>query len=586
MKDFFKYVLASFTALFVFSIIGFFLTLMVIGGIAAMGEKEVQVKPNSVLNLKIQGQIVERKIDNPIEDLIYSEQDQIRMMGLNEIRSSIYKAKFDPNIKGIYLNPGLFSCGISTVDEIKDYIEDFKTTGKFVIAYSGNYSQLGYYLAASADKVYMNPQGMLELRGLSANYTFFKKAMDKLGIEANIFKVGKYKSAIEPFINDQMSKYSKEQSEVLVNSLWGTLKDRLAKDRNITDKVLDDFAQEGMMLSNQEMTVSSGLIDDLKYTDQIVAELNDSCGRKETAEPNFISLQKYTKANVKTDKEYSRNKIAFIYAAGGIDDGSNDGIKSGELAASIRKARTDSTVKAIVLRVNSPGGSAYGSEQIWRELELAKEGKPLIVSMGDVAASGGYYISCNAHTILARPSTITGSIGIFGMIPNFKGLTDKIGVTFDGVKTNEYADLMSVVRPMTQSEKNMLQAWVERGYNTFLTRCANGRNKTIEEINEIGQGRVWSGEDAKNIDLIDKFGGVNDAINLAAEMAGLESYRLVELPEQKDFFQQLIEDLSTEVKTSMLEMRMGENYEIYKKLIHYKGLSGLQARMPYELNIQ
>ncbi|MFB6320417.1 signal peptide peptidase SppA [Saccharicrinis sp. FJH54] len=586
MKDFFKYVLATFTALFLFSVIGFFISVLVIGGIAAMGEKEVQVKPNSVLNLKVQGQIVERKADNPLEDLLFSNQDEIRMMGLNEIRSSIYKAKFDPNIKGIYLNPGLFSCGISTVEEIKDYIEDFKTTGKFVIAYSGNYSQLGYYLAASADKVYMNPQGMLEIRGLSANYTFFKKAMDKLGIEANIFKVGKYKSAIEPFINDQMSQYSKEQSEVLINSLWGTYKDRLAKDRNITDKVLEDFAQQGLMLSNQEVAVTAGLIDDLKYADQILAELNDSCDRKESAEPNFISLQKYTKANVKTDRKYSRNKIAFIYASGGIDDGSNDGIKSGELAASIRDARTDTTVKAIVLRVNSPGGSAYGSEQIWRELELAKEGKPLIVSMGDVAASGGYYISCNAHTIMARPSTITGSIGIFGMIPNFKGLTDKIGVTFDGVKTNEYADLMSVVRPMTQSEKNMLQAWVERGYNTFLTRCADGRNKTPEEINEIGQGRVWSGEDAKKIDLIDKFGGIDDAIALAAEMAGLKEYRLMELPEQKDFFQQLIDDLSAEVKTSMLEMRMGENYEIYKKLIHYKGLSGLQARMPYELNIQ
>lgn len=586
MKDFFKYVLATFIGLLVFSIIGGLITVGIIGGIATMGEKEVQVEPNSVLHIELQGDIVERKSNNPFEDISFGGQNDIKFIGLNDIRSSIYKAKFDDNIKGIYLTPGIFTCGFSTAAEIKEALDDFKTSGKFVIAYAGNYTQMGYYIASSADKVYLNPQGMIDLRGLTVNYMFFKNAMDKLGIKANIFKVGKYKSAIEPFINEEMSTYSREQSEVLINSIWETIKIKIAEDRSITADDIEDFANKGMMFSNQEVTVSAGLIDDLKYTDQIIKELNDSCKQKETAKPKFVALKKYNKVSVKTDKEYSRNKIAFIYATGGIDDGSSDGIKSGKLSAAIREARNDSTVKGIVLRVNSPGGSAFGSEQIWREVELAKEGKPVIVSMGDVAASGGYYISCGAHSIMARPSTITGSIGIFGMIPNFKGFTDKLGITFDGVKTNEYADLTSVIRPMSESEKQMLQNWVERGYNTFLTRCADGRKTSKEAINTVGQGRVWSGVDAKQVNLIDKFGGIDDAITLAAEMAGVDQYRIEEFPKQKDFFQQLIEDLSMKVETSVLKMQMGEHYELYKILLKYKGLSGLQARMPYELNIQ
>lgn len=586
MKDFFKYLLATITGLFVFSIIGTLIFIGIIAGIASMGNKEVVVKSSSILQLKLQGEIVERKADNPFEDINFGGNDQMKIFGLNDILSNIKKAKTDPDIKGIFLNPGVFNAGISTLKEIKEALEDFKESGKFVIAYAGNYSQAGYYLATSAHKVYLNPQGMLDLRGLSANYMFFKKALDKLGIETNIFKVGKYKSAIEPFINDKMSDPSKEQSTALINSLWKSMKSDLASDRGIDENVITNFVDKGLMFSNQELTVTSGLIDDLKYVDQIITELNDSCGKDADAKPNFISFKKYSKSNVKSDGKFSRNKIAMIYAVGGIDDGSNDGINSAKLSETIRKARNDSSIKAIVLRINSPGGSAFGSEQIWREIELAKEGKPIIVSMGDVAASGGYYIACSAHSIVARPTTITGSIGIFGMIPNFKGLTDKIGLSFDGVKTNEYADLLSVVRPMSVSEKNMLQMWVERGYKTFTTRCADGRNTTPEAINEVAQGRVWSGSDAKEVGLIDKFGGINTAIELAAEMAGIEEYRIVELPKEKEFFEKLMEDLSAKVQTTALKMQLGEHYELYNTLNKYRGLSGLQARMPFEVEIQ
>ncbi len=586
MKDFFKYLLATLTGLIAFSVISVFVFIGIIGTIASMADKEVTVKSNSVLHLKIQGDIVERKSNSPFEDFVFPGQDdQIRVMGLNEILSCIDKASRDESIKGILINPAYFNAGTSTIDEIRDAIFKFKESGKFVVAYAGNYTQKGYYLASAADKVYMNPQGILDIRGLAAEYTFFKKGLDKLGIDVTIFKVGTYKSAIEPFMTDKMSDPSREQTTELINDLWNEIKANIAVARGIEPTVVEQFANDGMAFANQELGVTAKLLDDLKYTDQVIAEINTLCERDEDAKPNLVQVKKYAKVQVKKDKAFTSKKIALVYAQGGIDDGSSDGINSAKLSESIREARQDSTVKAIVLRVNSPGGSAFGSEQIWREVELAKEGKPVIISMGDVAASGGYYIACAGHTIMARPTTITGSIGIFGMIPNFKGVTDKLGITFDGVKTNEYADLMSVVRPMNDTEKRLMQAWVERGYATFTQRCADGRNTTTEAIDKVGQGRVWSGLDAKEVGLVDKFGGINDAIALAAEMAGLENYRLVEYPKEKEFFQQLMEDLQARVQTSVLKMQLGEKYELYRMATKYHGLSGLQARMPFGIDI-
>lgn len=586
MKDFFKYLLATLVGLFLFSILSVFLTIGLFAGIAAMGDKEVVVKDNTVFHLKLQGDIVEKRTPSPFEDFtLPGEEEVVREMGLNRILACIKKAKTDDKISGILLNPGMFRAGFSSLQEIRAALEDFKATDKFLISYASNYTQAGYYLATVADTVYLNPLGITEVRGLSGEYTFFKKAMDKWGIKANIVKVGRYKSAIEPFSLDEMSDRSREQTEVIIGSLWSHYKTTVAESRNVQPALIEKYASEGLSFGDNQFLVKTGLIDDLLYTDQVSEKLNILCDKSLDETPELISVKNYNKVPATGKKGYVKEKIAVIYAVGGIDDGSSNGINSRKLAESIRKARKDESVKAIVLRVNSPGGSAFGSEQVWREVMLAREGKPFIASMGDVAASGGYYIACAAHTIIAQPTTITGSIGIFGMFPDFEGLTDKIGISFDRVKTHEYSDMPNVFREMSGDEHRILQRYVERGYDVFLDRCAEGRHTTKEKINELGEGRVWVGADAKEKGLIDKLGGINDAIALAAEMAGLENYRIKEFPKDKEFIQMLLENLQTSVNTQFMKARLGEQYELYERFVRFKGLSGIQARAPYELNI-
>lgn len=588
MKDFFKYLLATITGLILFSFIAFLLMFAIIAGMASMGEQEVIVKENTVLHLKLQGNIVDKKQPNPFDDLNFlGNDDMVREMGMNQILSCINKAAVDDDISGILLNPGMFSTGMSTLKEIREALERYKESGKFLIAYASNYTQGGYYVASVADTVLLNPLGILEIRGLTGQYTFFKKAMDKLGIKANIVKVGTYKSAIEPFTREEMSPKSREQTEVLIQGLWAHFKAVVSEGRQINPELIEKYAEEGMTFGDNQFLLRSGLIDALMYDDEVTSKLNVLSGKDADAKENLISVRKYYKApEPKRDKkEFTRDKIAVIFAQGGIDDGSNNGIKSRKLSETIRKARKDKNIKAIVLRVNSPGGSAFGSEQVWREVVLAREEKPFIASMGNVAASGGYYIACAAHTIMAQPTTITGSIGIFGMFPDFEGLTNKLGISFDYVKTHDYADMPNVMREMSGDEHRLLQRYVARGYDTFLERCAEGRHTTKEKIDVVAQGRVWTGADAKEKGLVDKLGGLHDAVELAAEMAGLENYRIKEMPKEKELLELILEDFQNSVSQGWMRFKLGGQYDLYEQFVRYQGLSGIQARAPYELKV-
>lgn len=588
MKNFFSSMLGSLAALFIYSFLSIFLGVAFIIAMAAGASKTetTEVKSNTILELRLQGEIVDRisEEDEMFANFSFPGQDEnISIQGLNRILAAIENAADDSNIEGIYVRSDMFSAGFSTSKEIRDALIRFKDSGKFVIAYADTYSQKGYYIATAADKVYMNPLGMLDLHGLASSTMYLKNTLEKVGIEMTVVKHGKYKSAVEPFTANKMSKESKEQTTQLLDVIWGIYCDEVGESRGLNNDMMNEYADKMMGLQEQELLINYKLIDGLKYYDEMLAELKDLSGRSDKKNDRRILTSKYAKS-LKTKSE-AKEKIAIIYASGAIDGGGNKGINSKKLVKDIRKARLDDDIKAIVLRVNSPGGSAYGSEQIWREVTLAKEGKPFIVSMGDVAASGGYYIACAAHSIVAQPSTITGSIGIFGVFPNINKLNEKLGLTFDGVQTNKLADFLNPNRPVTQGEKDMLQMYIDRGYNTFIGRCADGRQMTTEQIDEVGQGRVWTGVDAKEIGLVDKLGNMQDAISLAAEMSGLEEYKVEELPVPKPFIETLMENLQGQVKTGMMKVRYGEAYKLYEYAERVKGMQGTQARMEYDIEI-
>lgn len=587
MKNFLSSMLGSLVALIIWTVLGTILFIAIAVGIssnAAKGEK-VEVKTNSILELRLEGQIVERLTE---EDEIIAnfpfpgQEDKINIQGLNSILKAIEAASIDPNINGIYVRANMFSAGFGTSKEIRDALLRFKESGKFVVAYADSYSQRGYYIASAADKVYMNPMGMLDIHGLAAQTMFVKNTLEKVGIEMTVVKHGKYKSAVEPFMSDKMSEASKEQTSELLSDIWGIYSKEVTSSRGINKEMLNKYANNFLGLEKQQLALNYKLLDQLFYYDEMEDELKALSNREDKKLRRILTAKYAKQLHITTE---TKDKIAVIYAEGAIDGGGEDGINSKKLVADIRKARKDDKVKAIVLRVNSPGGSAYGSEQIWREVSLAKEGKPFIVSMGDVAASGGYYISCAAHSIIAEPATITGSIGIFAVIPNISELDKKLGLTFDGVQTHKLADFLNSNRPVNADEKRLLQNYIERGYDIFITRCADGRNVSKEAIDKVGQGRVWTGIDAKEIGLVDKLGGINDAIALAAEMAGLEEYKLLELPKAKPFIETLMENLNTQAKSGMMKVRYGEAYKVYKYAERIKEMQGIQARMPFDIEI-
>jgi protease-4 len=599
MKQFFKFVFATVVGIIISSVIFVVLFFLVIGGIiaAASSDKSPDVDANSILHVKIDYQINERTPNNPFAGLGFLGFDGEKALGLNDILASIKKAKSDDNIKGIFLDESYMMQGQATTEEIRNALIDFKKSGKFIVAYSEIYTQGFYYLASVADKVYMNPKGIIEFKGFSSEVTFLKGALDKLGIEAQIIKVGTYKSAVEPFFLTKMSDANRLQVTSYLGSMYNHFLTGIGNSRHINKDSLFNYANNGT-IQEPEDALKYKLVDGLKYKDEILSDLKNRTDIAEKSDLHSVELADYVKSNPKEDdkdddddtKKHSKNRIAIIYASGEISggDGDDNSIGSEKISKAIRKARTDDKVKAVVLRVNSPGGSSLASDVIWREVMLTKKVKPIIVSMGDVAASGGYYIACAADSIYAEPNTITGSIGIFAVLPNMqKFFNDKLGITFDGVKTGKYADLGDVSRPLTPEERAILQKSVNRGYDTFTKAVADGRKKSQAYINSIGQGRVWTGEQALQNGLVDKLGNISDAVASAAKKAKLKDYQLVSYPEQKSILSKFGQGFSAEVKAHFVKAELGENYKYYEQI---KGVTQMmrspQARLPYEIVIK
>ena len=570
----------------------FVLVLILIGIAASMvsslndGES-VSISDNTILQITFESAIKERTDKNPLSGLDFSGIHNDKTPGLDEILKSLTKAKSDDRIKGILLELTGIEAGMATTEEIRNALLDFKKSGKFIYAYGESYSQKAYYLATVADSIYLYPTGDIDLRGLHADLMFFKGTMEKLEIKPEIIRHGKFKSAVEPFMYDKMSNENREQVTVFLNSIWKNILSGIAVSRNLEVAKLQEIA-DGVLARNADEAVNMHLVDKLVYYDEVLDNLKRKTGQKEKDKLNFVSLKKYTQAFVKAD-DFSAKKIAVVYAYGNIVSGEGDDDESGSdrIAKALRKARLDTTIKAIVFRVNSPGGSALASDVIWRETVLAQKAKPFIVSMGDYAASGGYYISCVADTIVARPNTITGSIGVFGLLFNAENMfKNKLGITFDSVKTGKYADLGSFHKPMSDKEKQIIQDEVERIYDIFITHVSEGRKMSKAAVDSIGQGRVWTGIDAKRLGLVDVLGGLNDAIAIAAGKANLTKYRTIALPEQKEFFEKLMQDLNTEARTTFMKEQLGDSYEYYKGLNNLVKQNGILAKMPMTLEIK
>lgn len=591
MKQFLKFTLATIVGIIITSFIGFLIMIGMIGALASSSSKTVKIQPNTVYELELTGELQERSQDDPFSGLFsgMSGQDNVSSIGLDDVLSNIRKAKNDENIKGIYLKGGTLSGGYASLKEIRDALADFKESGKFIVAYADIYTQKNYYLASVADKVYLNPEGTLEFQGIAASTTFFKNTLDKIGVEMQVVKVGTFKSAVEPYIQTEMSPANREQVTVYINSIWNSVLDAISQSRNLSKEALNTYADEVMTLQETKTLVSNKLVDSTLYADGMKEVLKKLTDTKDFKDINLVSHRDFN--NVPENVKMQKDKVAVIYAFGGIDMPSMfstaSGINSEDLVETIEKVAEDKSVKAVVLRVNSPGGSAYGSEQIWRALENLKKEKPLIVSMGDYAASGGYYISCNADSILAQPNTITGSIGIFGRIPNTAGLNKKIGLTHDGVKTNKMSDaLTSFNRAFTPEERNLLQAHINRGYELFTKRCADGRNMHIDSLKAVAEGRVWTGEDALRLGLVDKLGGLDDAIKIAAAKANLENYRVKDYPEKEDFMTRLLKDMNSEVEVRFMKSKLGnENFLILQQIEQAKNMNGAFALMPYQISL-
>jgi len=589
MKQFFKFMFASMTGTLLIIIILFFIMMGILMSVASFSKKEIVIVPkNTVLQLKFDEPITDRSSNNPLENFNFYSMKSGESIGLNEILDNIKKAKSDENIKGIYLDLSAISAGVATLEEIRNALIDFKSSKKFIISYSESYSQKAYYIASISDKIYLNPQGTLDFKGLSGEIMFYKGLLEKLDVNVQIIRHGKFKSAVEPFILDKMSKPNREQTLKYITSIWDHLLNGISESRKISVNELNAIA-DSFRIQKAEDAVKYKLADKLMYKDEILAELRSRLGIKENAKISMMSIDKYFNAPDKQRKiSKTKYKIAVIYAIGEIESGNGNDktIGSERISEAIRCARLDSTVKAVVLRVNSPGGSALASDVIWREVVLTKKVKPIVASMGDVAASGGYYISCAASKIIADPNTITGSIGVFGMVPNLKGLlNNKLGITVDNIKTNNHADFGTIYRPMTGKEKEFYQTDVENIYHSFIAHVAEGRGMTVAQVDSIGQGRVWCGIDAKGIGLIDDFGGLDKAIETAAKLAKISDYKLQSLPLQKDAFTKIIENLSGNSEEILMKKEFGDAYDYFQYIQSIKNMKGVQARLPYMINI-
>jgi protease-4 len=567
-----------------------FFSILTIGGMIAglSDKKEVAVADNSVLHLKLDAQITELQADNPFEGLPFPGNDD-QKVGLLQLKQAIAHAKDDDKIQGIYLESGNPMTGFSTLEEIRESLMDFRESGKWVYAYNEVMSEDAYYLASAADKIYLNPQGEVEFNGLTVNIGFYKKMFDKLQIKPQIFRVGEFKSAVEPFILEKMSAENRLQHVSLANSIYDHVLTRIAESRNIERQRLEEISDK-MLVRDAQQSVELGLIDSLLYRDQFIQLMKDKLDVDDDKDIKFIKYNKYRKSY--SSPLDSKNEIAVIVADGTIMPGegsqSDQVIGADTFVEEIRKARRDDDIKAIVLRVNSPGGEFRASDMMWREIELAKEAKPVIASMSDYAASGGYYMAMGCDTIVAQPHTITGSIGIFGMMFDMSDFLDeKLGITFDEVRTGEFGNTYTVTRPLTEAEKNFIQRSLDQHYNTFTTKAAEGRDLPHADIQKVASGRVWTGVQALDNKLIDVLGGFDDAVRIAAEKAGIEDdYDIRFYPKQKSFLEEFLESNMENAKTNALKAELGDLYRYYDDVQKLKTLQGAQARMPFELQFE
>ncbi len=588
MSQFLKYTLATVLGVFIAGLISLFLFLGIIGAIVSSTEdKAVITDPHSILHLDLDYPITDRGMNDPFSSMNFMDFSIKEKPGLDVIIRSIKKAKEDPNIDGIYIDSQSVLAGVSSTQEIRNALEDFKTSGKFIVAYATAFDQKGYYLASVADKLYLHPEGFIYFAGLNGQVTFFKGAMEKLGVEMQIIRHGQFKSAVEPFMLDKMSDANKKQTSELIHSVWSELLAPISAARNISLDDLNQFADD-LVLNDAKLALENNFVDGLKYSDEVKEYLMSFSGVEKEKELKLLSVDKYAKTAFYKEGSKSRDKIAVIYASGEIMPGKGDDTYIGEknIVKALKEARENSRVKAVVLRINSPGGSALVSDIIWREVELTKAEKPVIASMSDVAASGGYYIACNSDLIFAEPTTITGSIGVFGMIPNVKELmNDKLGITFDQVMTNKNADFMDITKPLSPFQRAVFQKSIENIYSSFVNKVAKGRNMNFEAVDAIGQGRVWSGNQALEIGLVDTLGGLEDAIAAAAKRVDLTDYRILSLPVQKDAFTKMLEDLSGE-SAVFFDQKFGVFSKYAKQLRNIEKQDLIQARMPFDLEIK
>lgn len=587
MKQFFKFMFASMLGFVISGVILIFVLVGTIAGLASKGKKqELNVETNSILKLNLNYAIPERTSNNSFENFNFQTFESKNDAGLDDILKNIKKAAADDNIKGIYLELGINMNSFATLEEIRNELIAFKKSKKFVIAYGELADQKSYYLCSIADKVYLNPAGELVLNGLSSNVMYLKNMFEKIGVNPELIRHGKFKSAGEPLIADKMSDANREQISSYLGSLYHTMVNGIATARKKQISEVENIIDQ-LLIQHPEDAVKLGMADGLKYDDEIETEFKKLIGNDENLK--FITLEKYSNTpniNVST----SEDKIAIIYCDGEIVSGESgdDNMGSETIAKAIKKVRLDDKYKAIVLRINSPGGSAMASDVIWREVVLAKKAKPVIVSMGSVAASGGYYIAAPADVIVAEPNTITGSIGVFGLMINAKELlNNKLGINVETVKFGEYADLGSIDRPLTTAERAIIQRGVDRIYDDFITKVAEGRKLNKEQVDSIAQGRVWAAIDAKKIGLVDEFGGLDKAIAIAKTKAKITDCRIINFPEMKDPIETLISDMSGQASMFLTKKSLTtEQFKLYtdfEKLMHYRGV---QARMSFDVNVQ
>lgn len=588
MKSFFKTFLASFlgsAALLIIIII--FLVSSLISSLASSTDIKVDTKPQTVLYMNLNYDIPDRTSKNNFGlalsgmNFNFTEMD---MAGMNDIMNNIKAAATDPNIAGIFLELSQTLTSTANLEEIRNQLIEFKKSGKFILSYAESYSQGAYYLASVSDKIYMLPDGMLDIHGMASQSMFYKHLFDKLDIEMQIIRPenNKFKSAVEPYFLDKMSEANREQNSVLLNSIWNKICNDISIARNIDVETINQFADKLTLLFDTKAALDNNFIDGLRYRDEIIAELQQLTNSNGDKKVNIIKNVQYAK--VRPEIYEGEDKIAIVYASGQIIDGEGDETTIGSITLSdaLRQARNDKKVKAIVMRVNSPGGSAVASEVIRREVELAAKEKPFIVSMGSYAASGGYWISSSSDYIFADPNTLTGSIGVFGTMPNLQGfLNDKLGLTFDEVKTNENADFMSLTEPMTPYQMKMMQKHVTDTYDDFITLVSTERNLSKTFVDSIAQGRVWSGTNAIEIGLVDELGGIEKAIAYAAEKANLNTYSIKEFPKQEDIFESLLKTETQEYYTKTMKEKLGVNYKYLEAIENISKIEGVQALMPF-----